>query len=232
MNELSRIIPQFTVWILPIIIAVTMHEAAHGYVAKLFGDKTAYMLGRVTLNPIKHIDPIGTILLPAISLLLPGGSGGILFGYAKPVPVNFGALRHPRRDTVFVALAGPATNIVLAALSLAALHLVPMLPAGGMEWTGRNLINSANINLILAVFNMLPLPPLDGGRVLVAILPRKPAMALASIEGKGILVLLLMMIFLPVLGQQLGMNLDVFYYLVGLPANWLLHLLAQLTGVV
>jgi Zn-dependent protease len=229
MSEISQVVQQFSVWILPIIIAVTMHEAAHGFVARLFGDRTATIMGRVTLNPIKHIDPIGTILLPAVCLLAPGG--GVLFGYAKPVPVNFSALRHPRRDTVFVALAGPGTNILLAIVSLALLHLAPMLPGAGVEWTERNLVNSANINVVLAILNMLPIPPLDGGRVLVAILPRPLALPLSRMEGKGIMVLLLLLILLPFIGQQIGMNLDIFRYIIGIPADWVLNQLATLTGV-
>src|SRR5947208_11378870 len=144
-----------SLWLLPVLLAITLHEAANGFVAHRLGDDTAYRLRRVTLNPLKHIDLVGTIVMPAILLLL---RAPFLFGYAKPVPVNFAALNHPRRDMVLVAIAGPATNIVLAALAAAMLHLVPYLPANAAQWVAQNLKNALIINVVLAVFNMLPLP--------------------------------------------------------------------------
>ena len=138
-------------WVLPVVIAITLHEAAHGFVAHRLGDDTAYRQGRVSFNPLKHIDPFRTILMPAILLLL---RSPVLFGYAKPVPVNFGALHHPRRDMVLVALAGPAINIALAIAAALLFHLVFYLPSGGARWVAQNLQNALVINVVLAVFNM------------------------------------------------------------------------------
>ena len=157
-----------SVWVLPVLIAVTFHEAAHGWVAWRLGDDTAYRLGRVTFNPLSHIDLFGTILLPALMLFASGGK--MMFGFAKPVPVNFAGLGHPRRDMVLVALAGPGSNLLLAVISAALIHLLPMLSGDVYQWAGHNLINSMRINLLLCVFNMLPMPPLDGGRVAVGLL--------------------------------------------------------------
>ena len=198
-------------WIVPVLIAITFHEAAHAYAAHALGDDTAAKRGRLSLNPLKHIDPVGTVVLPSLLIVL---RSPFLFGYAKPVPVNFHALRHPRRDMVLVAIAGPVTNLALAALSAAALRLGHHFPVGTQDWLLRNLLNALAINVLLVVFNMLPIPPLDGGRVLLGFLPRPVAQRFAQLEPYGIPILLGLMFVLPLVGRQLGMSLDVLSWII------------------
>ena len=187
----SNLIQTILVYALPVLFAITIHEAAHGFVARYLGDNTAYMLGRVTLNPVKHIDPFGTVLMPLLLLFgtaaLPGGP--YLLGYAKPVPVNFSQLRHPKRDMVWVALAGPLSNYLQAVVwILLALALV----ATGTHEPFFERMTQAGVkaNLILAVFNLFPVPPLDGGRVLVGLLPPRQAYSLSRIEPFGFFIVL------------------------------------------
>ena len=216
-----------SVWVLPLVIAITFHEAAHGFVAHHFGDNTAWERGRVSFNPLKHIDPFGTLLLPAILLL---SHAPFLFGYAKPVPVNFRALRHPRLDMVWVALAGPVTNIALALVAAAALHLLGFVPESAAQWIFDNLKNALVINVVLAVFNMLPIPPLDGGRVAVGLLPNVLAVPLSRLEPYGMLILIGLLILLPMLGTRLGLNLDVISSILGTVTGYVIRLLLVVTG--
>jgi len=195
-----------SVWVLPLVFAITFHEAAHGFVAYHLGDDTAWKLGRVSFNPLRHIDPFGTLILPAMLLF---AHSPFLFGYAKPVPVNFRALRNPRIGMILVALAGPATNILLALIAAAAIHLLPIVPVDYAQWVVDNIRNAILINVVLAVFNMMPIPPLDGGRVAVGILPRPLALPLARLEPFGMLILIAILILLPLAGSQFGLNLDV-----------------------
>ena len=177
---ISNAIYLVTIWALPAIIAITFHEAAHGFAAHLLGDDTAWWLGRVSFNPIRHIDPFGTVLMPGMLLLL---HSPFVFGYAKPVPVNFRALRRPRRDMVLVAAAGPAMNVALAVLAALAFHVVDYLPSPASQWLADNLQNALVINVLLTLFNLVPLPPLDGGRILVGVLPRGLAMPVARLRA-------------------------------------------------
>ncbi len=216
-----------SVWVLPLVIAITFHEAAHGFVAHHFGDDTAWDRGRVSFNPLKHIDPFGTLLLPAVLLL---SHSPFLFGYAKPVPVNFRNLRNPRIDMIWVALAGPATNIVLALGAAAAFHLLGLLPSNAAQWVFDNLKNALFINVVLAIFNMLPIPPLDGGRVAVGVLPDVLAVPLSKLEPFGMLILIGILIILPLAGSQLGLNLDVISAILRASTGYVVWLVLLLTG--
>jgi Zn-dependent protease len=227
--DIPEILFKASTWILPALIAITFHEASHGFVALRFGDDTALRAGRVTFNPLKHVDPFGTIVLPALLLLM---RAPFLFGYAKPVPVNFGRLRNPRRDMVWVAAAGPGVNLALAIVSALLLHVTPLLPDFAQAWAVINLRNSIFLNVILAVFNMLPLPPLDGGRVAVGLLPDALAYPLARLERWGMFILIGGLFILPLIGNQLGVDLNIFSWLLSGPVDYLIRVILNLTGLI
>lgn len=216
-----------SVWVLPLVLAITFHEAAHAFVAHRLGDNTAWQLGRVSFNPIRHIDAFGTLILPAMLLF---AHSPFLFGYAKPVPVNFRNLNNPRLDMVWVALAGPATNILLALAAALAVHALPWVPASSAHWIVDNLKNAILINAILAVFNMMPIPPLDGGRVAVGLLPRPLALPLARLEPFGMLILIGLLILLPLAGSQFGLNLDVISAILRTLTGYVIQAVLFLTG--
>lgn len=218
-----------SIWVLPVMFAVTFHEAAHGWVAWRLGDPTAHMLGRVTFNPLKHIDPFGTVILPA--LLLFGSGGRMMFGFAKPVPVDFTRLGNPRRDMVLVAAAGPGANLLLALVAAALMHGLVWADGDLREWLAQNLVNAVWINCLLGVFNMLPLPPLDGGRVAVGLLPPALGRRLAKLERAGILIVLAAIFLLPYLGERLGLDLNIFWWLVGQPAEYLMKMIFTAFGI-
>jgi Zn-dependent protease len=244
----AAMIYQASTWVLPVVFAVTLHEASHGLVAYQFGDDTAWRMGRVTANPLKHIDRFGTIVLPAL-LLLSGSR--FLFGYAKPVPVDFQRLRDPRRDMVWVALAGPVTNVLLATVTAALFYGVVALPGGhelsklGLAnllneeipiplspagWVAANIVHSLVINVVLCVFNMLPLPPLDGGRVAVGLLPDFLARPLARLERFGMVILLLLLFVLPYVGDRMGVDLNILARLIAWPSEALIRFVLAITG--
>ena len=226
---MSEIAYNLSIWLIPVLLAITLHEAAHAWVAWKLGDDTAYRAGRVTFNPVPHIDPIGTILFPATIYLV-----GVPFvvGYAKPVPVAFHKLRRPRFDTILVAGAGPAMNIALAVASLVVQAHASHLPSAIAGWVDETAFRSALMNIILAVFNMLPIPPLDGGRILMALVPQRLVPErfvplLEALERYGVLLLLAFLFVLPWLLSLLGIIFNPVLPLIWQPTKWILTGLLQ-----
>ncbi|MBP7392283.1 MAG: site-2 protease family protein [Zoogloea sp.] len=213
---MQELIATLTIWALPVLFAITLHEAAHGYVARYFGDSTAERAGRISLNPLRHIDPVGTVLVPGLILAMSSlaGAGAILFGWAKPVPVNFGRLRKPKADMLWVAAAGPFANLLMAIgwallfkLAFAAPDSAYALPLAKMADAG------IQINAVLMFLNLVPLPPLDGGRIAVSLLPAGPAYKFAQIEPYGFPILLLLL-FTGILGDILGPLVAIFRFVL------------------
>lgn len=227
-GDFSDVVYTASVWILPVLLAVTLHEAAHGWVAWKLGDDTAYRAGRVTFNPLAHVDRMGTIIIPALLIMI---RSPFLFGWAKPVPVHFGRLGSPRRDMILVAAAGPATNIMLAVASAALIHATIAMPDTAADWVRLNLINSIRLNVLLAIFNMLPLPPLDGGRVVTGLLPASLARPYAELERYGLFILVGLIFIVPWLANAAGLRVDPFAYLIGGPARYVIGVILSLVGL-
>lgn len=228
-----NLVQVIAIYALPVIFAITLHEAAHGYVAKHFGDMTAYMEGRVSLNPLRHIDPFGTVALPLILLgLTKLVGGGIIFGWAKPVPVNFANLRHPKRDMLWVAAAGPLSNFVMA-LIWALLVKVGLSMQGNYFALPLALMGAAGVffNIIIMVLNLVPLPPLDGGRILVSLLPQRLARRVARIEPYGFMILILLLLT-GVLGTMLWPAIGALMALVAGLFGFSVSDLVRLTSII
>ena len=226
--QIFEILANILIYGVPAILAITLHEAAHGYAALQKGDDTAKRAGRLSLNPLRHVDPFGTVILPAVLIFT---HAPFIFGYAKPVPVNFNALRRPRLDMVYVAIAGPATNILLAVISALLFYTVVYMPVPLAKLMVQMLAFSININVLLAVFNMLPIPPLDGGRVAVGFLPPAPARLLASLERWGFVIVIGSFMLLPFILSQAGVHFSLFDVLLRGPMTWTINLIASLTGI-
>jgi Zn-dependent protease len=228
-----NLVQVIAIYALPVIFAITLHEAAHGYVARHFGDMTAYMEGRVSLNPLRHIDPFGTIALPLILLgLTKLFGGGIIFGWAKPVPVNFANLRHPKRDMLWVAAAGPLSNFAMA-LIWAVLVKIGLSMQGNSLSLPLALMGAAGVffNIIIMVLNLVPLPPLDGGRILVSLLPQRLARRVARIEPYGFMILILLLVT-GVLGTLLWPAIGVLMALVAGLIGLTVSDLVRLTSII
>jgi Zn-dependent protease len=211
-----NLVQKIAIYALPVIVAITLHEAAHGYVARYFGDNTAYVLGRVSLNPLRHVDPVGTVLVPLLILVTSSlfGAGGILFGWAKPVPVNFSGLRNPKRDMLWVAAAGPFANLLMALMWAFAFKFALVAPQNSFTLPLSLMAQAGiTINLVLMLLNLLPILPLDGGRIAVSLLPNRLAYSFSRLEPYGFPILLLLL-FTNLLGAILGPMVSVSIHVI------------------
>ena len=226
-EEISTVLYTASIWVLPVVTAITLHEAAHGWVALKLGDDTAQRMGRVSFNPARHIHPFGTLVLPGILLAM---QAPFLFGYAKPVPVNFARLRQPKRDMIWVAAAGPGINLAMAYLSALLMYATILVPDVAGPWLFQNLKNALVLNVVLAVFNMLPLPPLDGSRVVLGLLPPGLAVRYAKLERYGMAIIIGLLIVPPLIGAQIGMKLDLLPWVLIGPVEVLIDSILTLAG--
>jgi len=226
--DLTQFLYTAAIWALPLLLAITLHEAAHAFAAYELGDPTARERGRMTLNPLRHVDPFGTVILPLMLLL---SNIGIVFGYAKPVPVDTRRLRNPRGGMALVALAGPGSNLLQAAIAVVALRLALQSGMPQESFFHALLTVTIYVNCLLTVLNLLPIPPLDGGRVLVSLLPPRAGHALERFSRKGVLLLLGLFLLVPMVMHRLGSDFDPLRILVGEPALAIFHLLLSLGGL-